>query len=142
MAGVGASKGAHRELAGEGKEEGSRGRDWLGWRWRCHGGSCIGEGSQPFTPYSCVVVCCCVLCAGRRKEKRREEKKRMRKKRTKCKKFIYMEISGNCSAGFWLTQLRGPPGHLAQLTSPPTSSRTRCNRWLANWPHTTALRVL
>jgi hypothetical protein len=92
MARVGASKGAHRELAGEGKEEGSRGRNWLGWRWRCHGGSCIGEGSQPFTTYSCVVVCCCVLCAGRRKEKRRE--RRREGKNEKMKKIIHMDISG------------------------------------------------
>jgi hypothetical protein len=86
------------------KEEGREGTAW-----GRHGGSCIGEGSRPFTRAAlfmralCSVASVCCVCSAptweeenSMKEKRRKRRKRIRegKKKKKWEKFINTEIFG------------------------------------------------
>jgi hypothetical protein len=86
----------HGELTGEGKDGKREGRE--GTAWGRHGGSCIGEGSRPFTRAAlfmralCSVASVCCVCSAptweeenSMKEKRRKRRKRIREGKKKKK---------------------------------------------------------
>jgi hypothetical protein len=93
MAGVGASMGAHGELAGEeGAGEGERGHSCGGtmWTWPCCSSVCGGA------PAFCSVhALCCSFAVREKKKGRRKEKgeeKKMKEKKRK-KRKIYGNFS-------------------------------------------------
>jgi hypothetical protein len=90
-----------RGRGGEGEGERSRGCGWLCWRWGCHGGSCIWEGSRLFTPcWAALFVQTTACCAAHEGEEEEREKKKKRKEKKKEKEgknvefFLNLKIFG------------------------------------------------